>query len=71
MSDINSSLIGFLKKKSLFSNSPEKTGRRNSKSQEKQLVMTPSIKKHNLAQTTRELDTQSSKNLHRSSQRHF
>ena len=40
MSDINSSLIGFLKKKSLFSASPDKTARRN-KSKEKQTLNTP------------------------------
>ena len=35
MSDINNSLIGFLKKKSLFAESPEKGARRRSKSKER------------------------------------
>ena len=37
MSDINSSLIGFLKKKSLFSTSPEKASRKN-RSKEKREI---------------------------------
>ena len=35
MSDINSSLIGFLKKKSLFENSPDKSGKLRDRSKEK------------------------------------
>lgn len=41
MSDVNSSLIGFLKKKSLFSASPEKSARRNKSKEKQSLVNTP------------------------------
>ena len=48
MSDINSSLIGFLKKKSLFS--PDKQLRKNKSKDKRELVNTPLTK--NLAKTT-------------------
>ena len=49
MSDINSSLIGFLKKKSLFS--PDKHQRKNKSKDKKDLINTP-LTKNNIAKTS-------------------
>ena len=64
MSDINSSLIGFLKKKSLFSNSPDKSLKNRERSKDKRDLLNSSrtprnVPERNLANP----NTESARNL--------
>lgn len=71
MSDINSSLIGFLKKKSLFSASPDRHTRRKDKSKDNiHISGNPLTPRHDTYKTERSLhnfNSKSSKNLHKDS----
>ena len=61
MSELNNSLLGFLKKKSLFAESPIKGTHLKDRSKDKKSITSPS--NHNLNKSYNQ-NSQSSKNLH-------
>ena len=64
MSDINSSLIGFLKKKSLFATSPEKGMKNRDRSKDKRDILNSSKTSRNAPERTLGVfNSESTKNL--------
>ena len=73
MSDINSSLIGFLKKKSLFANSPDKSLKNRERSKEKRELQNSARTPRNVpARNLANANTESARNLKKNtSERHI